>query len=223
MSSENKSFEGAFKNHPLTDGTSLSYGAAGKETSFMRKRFLMIEQPSPGNWVTLDTHGSMDCSDKADFRLFYGLWHHPNGADYEEQFEKAGGAAFYKKTANILLADASGQWFISDSSIELKRTPKKFNGDVALNLLDVAWQAVRLEDKGPIKLNKPIQPDLSQVTSIGIAFEESNPLSQVQIKSIGLQGGASPSVYVSTRRRSTSTIGGLRARRFFLLARSEFR
>lgn len=192
-------FQGSVSGHRLADGLTLRHGTPGNETTLVGGKKYLLESPQPGSWTTFDFDGVLDFSNAARVLMSYGLWTNPGTEGYAKQWEKAGGAPFYKKSVRLVLKDASGNWFVSDKkdaqAIERPK-PTPFKGTLAFDCSKMAWRPARPEPSGLVETGEEGKPDMSQITGVGFVIDESNPGAQMQFEGLDLAGGAGPSAYV---------------------------
>ena len=194
-----KEFSGPIENYPLLEGLTLNLGTPGREPSRVTGESFMIERAAPGSWVTFNFSGTFNFSETGLISLDYGLWQPPGKEGKVKQWENAGGAPFYKKTVRLMLADASGRWFVSgekDAQAMERSSPSKFKGTLEFECARISWTPIRLESASVVPMVAAIDPDFSRVSAIGFVLGESNPDSPVQFNGIALKGGGAPSVTI---------------------------
>jgi hypothetical protein len=192
-------YSGSIKNLKLSEKHTMTFGTSGQELSNMESKFFNIQQPLPGAWMTFDFSGVINCSKSSLLQIDYGLWKNPGKDGYDKVWTDNGGAPFYQKKIKILISDSSGQWFASaddEVGIMTRNKPTAYNGILKFNCSTLSWTPIKFDGKNVVNVNKDIKVNLSEVVGTGVLFIESNPSSQVQIKSIDIKGGALPAAYV---------------------------
>ena len=194
-----KQYLGAIDSLKISETHSMSFGTPGKELSNMNSKSFTIQQPLPGAWVTFDFAGTINFGRSSLMQLDYGLWKNPGKEGYKKAWADNGGAPFYQKTIKILLSDTSGYWFVSgedEVGVMTREHPTAFNDMLRFDCSKFSWKPIKFEGGKVVAIDDKIQINLTEVASIGVLFTESNPGSQVQIKSIDIKGGALPAAYV---------------------------